>query len=64
MQIVIKRTFEVTMEKQKSQESIEKNQTEKESKSNSIALLAYAIVVFALLAVGLLVILMRSNQGS
>lgn len=52
------------MEKQKSQESIEKNQTEKESKSNSIALLAYAIVVFALLAVGLLVILMRSNQGS
>ncbi len=50
------------MEEQKSQESIEENQTKKESKSNSFAFLAYAIVVFAMLAVGLFVILMRSKQ--
>jgi len=50
------------MEENKPEEQSEKNQTDKQSKSNTFAFLAYAIVVFAMLAVGLIIILMRSDQ--
>lgn len=49
------------MEEKQSQNP-EELQTQKQRKSNGFAFLAYAVVVFSFLAVGLVVILMRSNQ--
>jgi len=53
--------LEGIMEEKQSQEP-EEQHPPKQRKSNSFAFLAYAVVVFSFLAVGLAVILMRSNQ--
>lgn len=55
------RDVEASMEENESPATSKQNQAEKKRKSNSFAFLAYAIVVFTTLAIGLFVILMRSS---